>query len=523
MRIKKYIAFFLGVAFLVGTASISTAQEEPDDVDLQFYASPIQVVKKEAIRLEWESEGAEYCTADGAWSGRKDTAGSAILKAKKTGVYTLQCFDEDGSASKKISQKVTVVASKKKLKRKKLQKPTPALTAPSYANDDEEVVIEWKAPQGTVACRASGPDDWAGLKAPSGSLSVSAEIGKEYALSCWNQNGEKGALRTIIFEKKPNAYSAAAVGLSSDYLPLYPDDFTLADDRTVYFIDFVRKEEYSADTDDDDVFFWGTRIVIDPDTNGRIEERTVLSQLNALPGQVPPDVDPATKRISVTGPLSFIPEHNSYKYAHDDLNRFVNDGEYSMKGQIPTLTLDATRALATQHVLVYLGLPKDDEYHLKSYRASMVAIWFNGLTAGVPMYYALDVFNSSDEKIRTIIIDPYTGEDYTSKGLFSDGVWWDRTVLKAREKISQETPALEKGNQPIANPPTQNPVAPITESKKEEPKKEEQKVSTCSAGFIWSPTLGQCYEDTSAKQDSAAQTTCPAGYSYSVTLKQCVY
>ncbi len=512
---------------------VSNAQEQADELDLQFYVTPIQIVKGDSIRLEWESDGADYCTASGAWSGRKQGAGSTTMKPKKTGTYAIQCFDEDGTASKKITQSNAVVATKKQLKRKNLAKPTPVVTTPTHAGNDEDVVISWKTPVGTIACRAQGPQEWDGLKMPNGSETITADIGKEYALSCWNQNGETGAKSTWVFKQKPNKYTAPDVGLNSDYLPLYPDDAFLSDGTEVYFIDFIKKEERSPDTDDDDINYWGKRIVIDPKTNLRIEKADILKQLNAFPGQVPPDVDQSTKRISTVENLSYVPVYNMYENANDDLSRFTNDGEYSMNGEIPVLSPDAFGDLAIEYVLDYLKLPKT-QVNKDLYHRSAIAIWFNGLVAGVPMYIALDVYNWRDEKIRTVVMDPSTGDDLTSRGSFDDGVYWDRAVLKKRDVATQTQPPLSIKGEPVGNPPTQIPVTPPVETKKEEPKQEvkqevkkeepkkEETTTKCSTGFIWSPTLGQCYEDTSAKQNTETQPTCAAGYSYSITLKQCV-
>ncbi|MBI4600065.1 hypothetical protein HY732_04035 [Candidatus Uhrbacteria bacterium] len=536
---KKYIGIFLSIVFLVSTTTVSTAQEDAEELDLRFFAAPLQVKKGDRVRLDWESDGAQYCTASGLWSGRIVESGSTTVKAKKTGTYAVQCFDEDGIASKKIAQKITVAIGKKKPKRKKLSKPTPVITAPQNANEDEDVVISWKTPAGTTACKASGPEDWEGLKPANGTEDVSVETGKEYALSCWNENGEKGAKAAHTFKPKPNRYSATDVGLSAEYQPMYPDDASVGDGTEVYFIDFIKREERFEDTFDDDVFYFGKRIVIDPDTNLLVKDKNILKQLYALPEQVPPDVDRSTKRINASEVVShaWFPDLiNGGTFfgdvvAADDLKRFLNSGEHSKNGEIPTITPDDARRMAIGYTLEYLDLPREDGYR-KFYNASQLAIWFSGLAAGPPMYFAVDVYNAEDKKILTVVMDPYTGtqvDDQVSQDMFDKGVW-DRTILKKRDQTTgvqqpaTQSPATQPPSvtgQPVANPPTQTPVTPPSEPVKEEQKKEET-TTKCSAGFVWSPTLGQCYEDASAKQDSTTQPTCAVGYSYSITLKQCV-
>lgn len=529
----KAIAFIISIALLGTVAQITAAQEEESvgEVGLEFYIAPLRVVKGEKVQLDWESEGAEYCTASGLWSGQQETSGSLALKTKKTGNYQLQCFDDEGLATEKIVRNVTVVTSKKKLKRKKFQKPTPTLSAPATAGNEQEVSISWSTPQGTVACRASGPEDWEGLKAPDGKVSVSVEVGKEYSLSCWNNNGEKGAKVTHRFKQKPTRYTASDAKLSSVYLPLWPDDLPLADGTSVYVIDFVRKEENSFETIEDDVFYFGARIVIDPVTNIRITDSAVLRQLNALPSQVPLDVDPSTKRITVQDPIYYTADpdgsNGSYKYAYDDLNRFINDGEYSNNGEIPTLTPDTLDALAVDATLEYLELPKDDLYRT-FYTPSTSVIWFNGTVAGTPMYFIVDVYNKEGEKIHQVVLDPYTGADVTKKEIFEHNRIWDRTILEPRDSVTAPQKNLEPviKDQPVSNPPTQTPVVPSSEPVKVEPvkvepKKEESAPSTtCPLGSTYSTILAKCYEDGAAvKQEE--KPTCPAGQSYSTTLKQC--
>lgn len=514
------IASAVSVGLLFSVVNMGSAEEE-DEVtkpDLQFYAAPLSVVKKEKIRLDWESEGADYCTASGAWSGKKEPTGSVLVPAKKTGTYKIQCFDEEGVASKKIARKITVVASKKKLKRKKLSTPTPKVGAPSHAAENEQVTIAWSSPKGTVACRASGPDDWAGLKAPRWSDSFSAEIGLEYALSCWNENGQEGKRVTHVFKQKPKVYTATSVGLGTEYFPLYPDDFMLADGSVVFFIDFVKKEERSPDTDQDDLYYFGKRIVINPYINTRVEDKDVLKQLHALSSQVPPDVASSSKLINATENIgAFTPM--------DDLVQFKNVGEYSHNGEIPTIAFDDFERLAIDGVLEYLDLPREDLYR-QLYTTSIPAIWFNGLTGARPMFIAVDVYNKENDAkpYRTILMDPYTGETIASEiveSMFAVGIW-DRTIMKVREpEGAQLEPSPSVKDEPVANPPTQTPVVPPSEPTKEELKIEET-TKKCSSGFIWSPTLGQCYEDTSAKQNSEAKPACTTGYSYSITLKTCV-
>ncbi len=555
---KKIIALFL-CSVIVGSTPLSLRAQESEKItlDLQFYASPLQVVKGDRVRLDWESEDADYCEASGSWSGRRETSGSVkVVAKKKTESYELQCFDEEGNASETIVRQVTVVANKKKLKRKKLSLPTPAIEAQSTARNEEDTEIAWSSPKGTVACQATGPDDWEGLKVPNSSGVFSAEIGKEYALRCWNENGETGERAVHTFAKKPNKYSASDVGLSQDYLPMYPDDFTLADGKEVYFIDFIKKDERSSSTNQDDLYYWGKRIVIDPNTNLRIEDKDVLRQLDALAPKVPSDVITSSKLIKADGPISFTPVYESYKYANDDLERFTNSGEFNKNAEIPTLSPDEVYALAIEYTLEHLDLPKTQAYK-DLYKPSTLAIWFNGTVAGVPMFYETTVYDWKDEKIRQIVIDPYTGQDMTAKGIFDDGVW-DRTVLTVREPLNANlvktpinpspTPIIT--GEPVSNPPIQIPVVPPSEPTQKQkseqhptpiqgqpvsnpptspvlapseptPTSPSSVSSQCPTNATYSPTLGTCVDNGPTQSKTETQQTCPEGQTYSSTFKQC--
>lgn len=559
-HMKKVLAIFL-CSIIAGSTPLSLrAQEtatENETLDLQFYASPSQVVKGDRVRLDWESGDADYCEASGSWSGRREISGSVkVVAKKKTATYELECFDEEGNASEKIVRQITVVTNKKKLKRKKLPTPTAEISAQSHARAEEDVEMAWSSPKGTVACWATGPDDWEGLKAPHASGIFSVENGKEYSLTCWNQNGEVGQRVVHVFEKKPNKYTARDVGLNQDYLPMYPDDFTLADGREVYFIDFIKKDERSAAITEDDLYYWGKRIVIDPDTNLRIEDKDVLKQLNAFTGQVPPDAIPSSKLIKVDGPISYTAVYESYKDVNDDLERFTNSGEFNKNAEIPTLSPSEVYALAVEYTLEHLDLPKTQTYK-DLYKPSTLAIWFNGTVAGVPMFYETTVYDWKDEKIRQIVLDPYTGEDVTSKEFFDNGVW-DRTVLTVREplnvnlvetpinpsptpiimgepvgnppiltpvlppseKISAPTPTPKPIiGEPVGNPPALTPVLPPSGSTP--PTSTPSASSQCPTNATYSPILGTCVDNGPTQSTSEAQPHCPEGQTYSHTFHQC--
>ena len=63
----------------------------PADPTLTFTASPAAVNAGQSSTLAWVATSASTCTASGAWSGERGTAGSLVVSPAATATYTLTC------------------------------------------------------------------------------------------------------------------------------------------------------------------------------------------------------------------------------------------------------------------------------------------------------------------------------------------------------------------------------------------------------------------------------------------------
>ena len=89
------------------TASVTVAVKgttAPAAISVAFAASPTAVAAGGSSTLAWSTTNASTCTASGAWSGARSTAGSfttAALLANST--YTLACTGAGGSMSRSVT------------------------------------------------------------------------------------------------------------------------------------------------------------------------------------------------------------------------------------------------------------------------------------------------------------------------------------------------------------------------------------------------------------------------------------
>lgn len=116
-----------------------------------------------SVTLSWSATNASSCTASGAWTGAKATAGSESITAAATGAatYTLTCTGAGGSSAQSVSVTIVPVAQA-----------TLALAAsPDTVVAGASFTLEWTSTNVT-ACTASGA--WSGSKPTTGSQSFTA-------------------------------------------------------------------------------------------------------------------------------------------------------------------------------------------------------------------------------------------------------------------------------------------------------------------------------------------------------------
>jgi poly(3-hydroxybutyrate) depolymerase/chitodextrinase len=90
-------------AFFAGT---TTGSGTPAPT-VSLSAAPPAITSGSSSTLTWSSTNATSCTASGAWSGSKATAGSQSVSPTTTSTYTLACTGSGGSANRSAAVTVT--------------------------------------------------------------------------------------------------------------------------------------------------------------------------------------------------------------------------------------------------------------------------------------------------------------------------------------------------------------------------------------------------------------------------------
>lgn len=175
------------IAFQYGPVGAQEEDIEDDELELVYFATPRVLQKGEQALLEWEAQGADYCTASDSWNADKlPPVGNRYVKPKKLKkyTYTLECYNNDGEQTGEISRIVEVV------KKKSQKAPLPSVNFRvnrATVSQGGTVTLSWKA-KNAVGCRATGPDGWDGLKMASGKEIISPDNSSTYSLRCWNAN-----------------------------------------------------------------------------------------------------------------------------------------------------------------------------------------------------------------------------------------------------------------------------------------------------------------------------------------------
>lgn len=187
--------FSLSCSGAGGTASrsvsvnVQAAPPPPPAPTVVLSADPTNVVSGGATTLTWSSTNAEACTASGAWSGQKPTAGSQStgpLTARSA--YSLSCTGAGGTATQTVTVNVSVPP---------VPAPTLAFAAnPATVQSGSAATLNWTATNAST-CSASGA--WSGTKPTVGSESTGA-LGADasYSLTCTGAGGAVSKSLTVI-------------------------------------------------------------------------------------------------------------------------------------------------------------------------------------------------------------------------------------------------------------------------------------------------------------------------------------
>ncbi|MEK7649161.1 MAG: Kazal-type serine protease inhibitor domain-containing protein [Patescibacteria group bacterium] len=173
------------------------------------------------VVLTWTSTQADYCTASGGWSGKKEPSGSeAVIPKDDTTLYGIQCFNADGPGpgtmvdvilkSNAVAPVVSFQADKYLLKKGesvRLSWNTNAASCQSYADILQNGVFE--GDQSNVwSANAS-------VRKTSGTQTMSPSVTTKYTLNCFIK--EKQTIRTLvaIVDGKTAPSSSGPIHLSS--------------------------------------------------------------------------------------------------------------------------------------------------------------------------------------------------------------------------------------------------------------------------------------------------------------------
>ena len=113
---KVSVSIFVGLA-RSGTLTIddvslfeSTPTPPPPAAPtVTLAASPTSITAGQSSSITWSSTNATACTASGAWTGARGTAGSAVVTPSASGTYTLACTGAGGTASQSVA--ITVASA----------------------------------------------------------------------------------------------------------------------------------------------------------------------------------------------------------------------------------------------------------------------------------------------------------------------------------------------------------------------------------------------------------------------------
>ena len=181
IKITFRTLLFCLVALCVGNAHAAT---------LEFSGSPTSITAGGETTLTWKYTGpasTTYCSASGAWSGKKNLSGQqTFFNITTTSKYNLSCTDARSSVT------ITVVPA-----------PTVSLSAnPTSISSGASSTLTWSSTNAT-SCAASGA--WSGDKTASVSEVLSNILAtSSYTLTCTGTGGSASQTATVTVTPPPD-------------------------------------------------------------------------------------------------------------------------------------------------------------------------------------------------------------------------------------------------------------------------------------------------------------------------------
>lgn len=165
-------------------------------------ASQTLVEPDSAVVLTWTSENADYCTASGGWSGKKDPSGSqTVHPIKDITLYLIECFNANGSGQSTMID-ITLRSDE--------PPPTISFSADRYSIiRGESVKLTWKSTSSPCASSVEVLQNKIFTEAPNhewkadiktrksyGSQTVRPEVTTKYVLQCFRK--EKQTIKQLV-------------------------------------------------------------------------------------------------------------------------------------------------------------------------------------------------------------------------------------------------------------------------------------------------------------------------------------
>jgi len=111
------------------------------------------------IKLSWNADTAERCTASGAWSGEKQQTGDEMVIPKESGTYVLECYSRGASVKKSVYISIKYPAGIQPAQQF-IQTPTNSVQPPPIIfwgpNSSQPIFSSPQSQPGLSLCRRTG-------------------------------------------------------------------------------------------------------------------------------------------------------------------------------------------------------------------------------------------------------------------------------------------------------------------------------------------------------------------------------
>jgi len=155
---------------------------------ITFYANPTGIEQGKNSTLTWSSTNADYCTASGGWSGRKEISGTQIITNINTPTrYILTCTGASGSSKLETEVNIYIVDTIPTTQQE--IPPTISLSAsPLTVTSGGSTTLTWNVNNATTCLASNG---WKGNKSATGGSQIITNITapKTFGLNCTGTGG----------------------------------------------------------------------------------------------------------------------------------------------------------------------------------------------------------------------------------------------------------------------------------------------------------------------------------------------